>query len=128
MKGCRRFARTCLPDSVPLQGENVTNAPELRPNAVTWGVFPGREIVQPTVVDPVSFMFWKVRGGAARPPRGPWASPSQARRLGRQGRALTCSLPASGKGVGRGLSCSWTGRLGRSPRSAAQGPDLRRPR
>lgn len=42
------------------QGENITNAPELQPNAVTWGIFPGREIIQPTVVDPVSFMFWKV--------------------------------------------------------------------
>lgn len=41
------------------QGENITNAPELQPNAVTWGIFPGREIIQPTVVDPVSFMFWK---------------------------------------------------------------------
>lgn len=30
-------------------------------NAVTWGVFPGKEVVQPTVVDPVSFMVWKVR-------------------------------------------------------------------
>ena len=29
------------------------------PNAVTWGVFPGREIVQPTVVDPHSFRAWK---------------------------------------------------------------------
>ena len=29
-------------------------------NAVTWGVFPGREIVQPTVVDAVSFGIWKV--------------------------------------------------------------------
>lgn len=28
-------------------------------NAVTWGVFPGREIVQPTVVDPASFRTWK---------------------------------------------------------------------
>lgn len=27
--------------------------------AVTWGVFPGREILQPTVVDPVSFKVWK---------------------------------------------------------------------
>lgn len=27
---------------------------------MTWGIFPGREIVQPTVVDPISFMFWKV--------------------------------------------------------------------
>lgn len=47
---------------LPPQGENITNAPELQPNAVTWGIFPGREIIQPTVVDPVSFMFWKVRG------------------------------------------------------------------
>eukprot|EP00667_Euglena_gracilis_P004419 EG_transcript_4439 len=28
-------------------------------NAVTWGVFPGKEIVQPTVVDPASFVVWK---------------------------------------------------------------------
>lgn len=44
------------------QGKNITNAPELQPNAVTWGIFPGREIIQPTVVDPISFMFWKVSG------------------------------------------------------------------
>lgn len=47
-------------DLAPLQGENITNAPKLQPNAVTWGIFPGREVIQPTVVDPVSFMFWKV--------------------------------------------------------------------
>ncbi|XP_028406469.1 methylenetetrahydrofolate reductase-like [Dendronephthya gigantea] len=29
------------------------------PVAVTWGVFPGKEIIQPTVVDPVSFQIWK---------------------------------------------------------------------
>jgi methylenetetrahydrofolate reductase (NADPH) len=28
-------------------------------NAVTWGVFPGKEIIQPTVVDIESFMIWK---------------------------------------------------------------------
>jgi methylenetetrahydrofolate reductase (NADPH) len=28
-------------------------------NAVTWGVFPAKEIIQPTVVDPTSFMVWK---------------------------------------------------------------------
>jgi len=28
-------------------------------NAVTWGVFPGKEILQPTVVDPESFVVWK---------------------------------------------------------------------
>ncbi|XP_029410345.1 methylenetetrahydrofolate reductase isoform X2 [Nannospalax galili] len=44
---------------VDVKGENITNAPELQPNAVTWGIFAGREIIQPTVVDPVSFMFWK---------------------------------------------------------------------
>ncbi len=27
--------------------------------AVTWGVFPGREVIQPTVVDPEAFMVWK---------------------------------------------------------------------
>ncbi len=44
-----------------VQGRNLTNAPDMQPNAVTWGIFPGREIVQPTVADPVSFMYWKVR-------------------------------------------------------------------
>eukprot|EP00123_Amoebidium_parasiticum_P012114 comp21129_c0_seq1/m.28562 comp21129_c0_seq1/g.28562 ORF comp21129_c0_seq1/g.28562 comp21129_c0_seq1/m.28562 type:complete len:617 (-) comp21129_c0_seq1:624-2474(-) len=29
------------------------------PMAVTWGVFPNKEVIQPTVVDPVSFRFWK---------------------------------------------------------------------
>lgn len=30
------------------------------PIAVTWGVFPGKEIIQPTIVDIVSFQVWKV--------------------------------------------------------------------
>jgi len=29
------------------------------PCAVTWGVFPGKEILQPTVVDPDAFVVWK---------------------------------------------------------------------
>lgn len=29
------------------------------PNAVTWGVFPGKEIVQPTIVETISFLAWK---------------------------------------------------------------------
>jgi len=37
---------------------NCTNVEKLRPNAVTWGVFPGAEIKQPTIVDPVSFRAW----------------------------------------------------------------------
>lgn len=28
-------------------------------NAVTWGIFPGREILQPTIVEKVSFLAWK---------------------------------------------------------------------
>ncbi|CAF4223040.1 unnamed protein product, partial [Rotaria magnacalcarata] len=35
---------------------NETNTDDEQPIAVTWGVFAGKEIVQPTVVDPVSFM------------------------------------------------------------------------
>lgn len=36
-----------------------TNAESTTPIAVTWGVFPGAEIAQPTVVDPLSFRVWK---------------------------------------------------------------------
>ena len=42
--------------SGPFAGNfNVTNIVKLNPIAVTWGVFPGREIKQPTIVDPLSF-------------------------------------------------------------------------
>lgn len=40
-------------------GQLSTNASSDGPNAVTWGVFPGKEIVQPTIVERVSFMAWK---------------------------------------------------------------------
>ncbi|KAF4722030.1 hypothetical protein FOZ62_021943 [Perkinsus olseni] len=33
--------------------------PQGQVNAVTWGVFPNSEIIQPTVVDVTSFMAWK---------------------------------------------------------------------
>ncbi|KHJ75143.1 hypothetical protein OESDEN_25241 [Oesophagostomum dentatum] len=36
-----------------MNGESTT------PIAVTWGVFPGTEIAQPTVVDPLAFRAWK---------------------------------------------------------------------
>jgi methylenetetrahydrofolate reductase (NADPH) len=38
----------------------MSDSKSLKPNAVTWGVFPGMEIIQPTVVDPISFLSWKV--------------------------------------------------------------------
>ena len=40
-------------------GNLRTNAPGDGPNAVTWGVFPGKEIVQPTIVETISFLAWK---------------------------------------------------------------------
>lgn len=43
-----------------LQGEEDTNCDLTTPIAVTWGVFPGKEIIQPTVVDPIAFKTWKV--------------------------------------------------------------------
>eukprot|EP00184_Porphyridium_aerugineum_P005839 CAMPEP_0184706236 /NCGR_PEP_ID=MMETSP0313-20130426/36655_1 /TAXON_ID=2792 /ORGANISM="Porphyridium aerugineum, Strain SAG 1380-2" /LENGTH=654 /DNA_ID=CAMNT_0027167785 /DNA_START=98 /DNA_END=2062 /DNA_ORIENTATION=+ len=36
-----------------------TNVKEPGTNAVTWGVFPDQELIQPTVVDPASFVAWK---------------------------------------------------------------------
>lgn len=44
--------------AVDKAGTLKTNAPE-GPNAVTWGVYPGKEIIQPTVVETISFMAWK---------------------------------------------------------------------
>ena len=45
--------------AVTKNGNLRTNAPSDGPNAVTWGVFPGKEIVQPTIVETISFMAWK---------------------------------------------------------------------
>merc|ERR1712183_70520 len=38
---------------------NYTNIKSGQPIAVTWGVFPGQEIVQPTIVDPLAFDDWR---------------------------------------------------------------------
>ncbi|OEL32931.1 Methylenetetrahydrofolate reductase 1 [Dichanthelium oligosanthes] len=45
--------------AVNKDGESFSNIPVNAVNAVTWGVFPGKEIIQPTVVDSASFMVWK---------------------------------------------------------------------
>ncbi|OZJ02433.1 hypothetical protein BZG36_04465 [Bifiguratus adelaidae] len=45
--------------AVNKQGDLKTNSKSDGPNAVTWGVFPGKEIVQPTIVEVTAFMAWK---------------------------------------------------------------------
>ncbi|CAN6444458.1 unnamed protein product [Victoria cruziana] len=45
--------------AVNKDGKSISNVEPNNVNAVTWGVFPAKEIIQPTVVDPVSFMVWK---------------------------------------------------------------------
>ncbi|KAE8670277.1 Methylenetetrahydrofolate reductase 1 [Hibiscus syriacus] len=45
--------------AVNKDGDLVSNIGLTSVNAVTWGVFPAKEIIQPTVVDPASFMVWK---------------------------------------------------------------------
>ena len=42
-----------------LAGDSKTNCGDGSVNAVTWGVFPGKEVIQPTVVDSESFRVWK---------------------------------------------------------------------
>lgn len=37
----------------------ISNAEEDEVNAITWGIFPGKEVVQPTIVEGTSFLAWK---------------------------------------------------------------------
>ncbi|KAH9484119.1 Methylenetetrahydrofolate reductase 2 [Psilocybe cubensis] len=41
------------------KGEFRTNVPANGRNAVTWGVFPGQEIAQTTIIEAESFLSWK---------------------------------------------------------------------
>merc|ERR1711904_332180 len=53
---------SCLPKGQYGEATNLMthgNVKEDSVNAVTWGVFPAREVMQPTVVDVKSFMAWK---------------------------------------------------------------------
>ncbi|KAF9188086.1 hypothetical protein BGZ51_000882 [Haplosporangium sp. Z 767] len=45
--------------AVNRRGDLRTNSQNDGPNAVTWGVFVGKEIIQPTIVEVVSFVAWK---------------------------------------------------------------------
>ncbi|KAL1944800.1 hypothetical protein VTO73DRAFT_3230 [Trametes versicolor] len=42
-----------------VKGEVLTSVPEGGRNAVTWGVFPGQEIAQTTIIEKESFLSWK---------------------------------------------------------------------
>ncbi|KAA0038393.1 methylenetetrahydrofolate reductase 2 [Cucumis melo var. makuwa] len=66
--------------AVNKEGIWVSNVTQKDVNAVTWSVFPAKEIIQPTVVDPASFLVWKdeafeiwSRGWAALYPEGDWS-------------------------------------------------------
>ncbi|CAM8947732.1 unnamed protein product [Rhodiola kirilowii] len=45
--------------AVNKSGVWVSNVVKNAVNALTWGVFPAKEIIQPTVADPASFLVWK---------------------------------------------------------------------
>lgn len=45
--------------AVNKEGTLRTNTKDEGPNAVTWGIFPNREVLQPTIVETVSFLAWK---------------------------------------------------------------------
>lgn len=59
MKHMAASAPSMTYHAVNSKGETHSNLGPNDVNAVTWGVFPGKEVVQPTVVDPTSFMVWK---------------------------------------------------------------------
>lgn len=46
--------------TVFMQGDFRTSVDDDGRNAVTWGVFPGQEIVQTTIIERESFLTWKV--------------------------------------------------------------------
>lgn len=57
---CEEHADHLTYFAIDAQDTLSTNHPEdSRANAVTWGVFPGSEILQPTIVEKVSFLAWK---------------------------------------------------------------------
>jgi len=45
--------------AVNAKGDMRTNTTSDSPNAVTWGCFPHSEVMQPTIVESISFLAWK---------------------------------------------------------------------
>ena len=63
--------RYCQHAELDTQGECRTNVVEEGRNAVTWGVFPGQEIAQSTIIEKESFLAWKVSGDHSRYDQAP---------------------------------------------------------
>ena len=51
--------KTISYQAINMTNDQISNVKETSVNAVTWGVFPGKEVVQPTVVDHQAFEIWK---------------------------------------------------------------------
>ncbi|KAB2014380.1 hypothetical protein E1A91_D09G228900v1 [Gossypium mustelinum] len=58
VKNCNSFSSLTYV-AVNKKGNLLSNIGLTDVNAVTWGAFPAKEIIQPTVVDPASFVVWK---------------------------------------------------------------------
>ncbi|KAK6921246.1 Methylenetetrahydrofolate reductase-like [Dillenia turbinata] len=58
MEKCKAFTSITYM-AVNKVGNWISNVGQPHVNAVTWGVFPAKEIIQPTVVDSASFVVWK---------------------------------------------------------------------
>ncbi|KAF8964011.1 methylenetetrahydrofolate reduct [Flammula alnicola] len=56
---CEEKDLEALEQKISSTGECRTNVPDDGRNAVTWGVFPGKEIVQTTIIERESFLSWK---------------------------------------------------------------------
>ena len=45
--------------NINIKNEAKQNVSDSDVNAVTWGIFSGKEVIQPTVVDHQAFIIWK---------------------------------------------------------------------
>ncbi len=89
----------CLYCLYATQGECRTNVSEGGRNAVTWGVFPGQEVAQSTIIEKESFLAWKVRRSLFFP--FPLSDVYKCRRRhslhGQSGLPITLQTPQKGK-------------------------------
>lgn len=63
LEACKQFPAVTY-HSVDMRGNAYSNYRHKGVQAVTWGVFPAKEVLQPTVVDPEAFLAWKAEAFA----------------------------------------------------------------